>query len=87
MEVILHIPHDIASQMADAGGDLARRALEAFTLDELKAGRITEPQLGEILGLARLQIDGFLKSRGVSEQVTLEDIAQDVADLKACLNA
>ena len=85
MEVTLQIPDAIAAHLTQGGGDLTRRALEAFALEELKAGRITEPQLGEMLGLARLQIDGFLKSHGVYEQVTLEDIEHDVADLKACL--
>ena len=81
MEVTLQIPDAISAHPATGGGDLTRRALEAF------ARKITEPQLGEILGLARLQIDGFLKSHGVYEQVTLEDIEHDVADLKACLGA
>ena len=35
-------------------GDLSRRAIESFELEELKAGRITEPEFGLILGLARL---------------------------------
>lgn len=86
MEVTLHIPDDIAAHLTQGGGDLTRRVLEAFALEELKAGRITEPQLG-MLGLARIQIDGFLKSHGVYEDITLEDVEQDVADLKDCLQA
>ena len=83
MEVTLRIPDDIAAHLAEAGGDLERRALEAFALEELKAGRITEPELGRMLGLARLQIDGFLKAHGVYEDVTIEDIDHDIADLKS----
>src|SRR4051812_24462590 len=64
MEVTFHIPDDLASRVA-AAGDLSRRALEAFALEELRAGRITEPQLREMLGLARIQMDGFLKSHGI----------------------
>jgi hypothetical protein len=87
MEVTFQIPDAIAARLAQGGGDLSRRALEAWALKELKAGRITEPQLGEMLGLARIQIDGFLKTHGVYEDITLEDVERDIADLKACLEA
>lgn len=82
MEVTVQIPDDIAARLAEAG-DLARRALESFALEELKAGRITEPELGRMLGLARLQIDGFLKSHGVYDDYTLEDFEQERAALKS----
>lgn len=82
MEVTMQIPDDIASRMSEAGGDLSRRALEAFALEELKAGRITEPELGRMLGLARLQIDGFLKTHGVYEDYTLEDLSRNGKLLK-----
>ena len=63
----------------------ARRALEGFALEELKAGRMTEVQLRKMLGLARIQLDGFLKTHGIYQDVTMEDIERDVADLKACM--
>jgi hypothetical protein len=66
-------------------GDPSRRALEVFALEEFKVGHITQPELRRMLGLARIQMDGFLKSHGVYEEVTLEDVEHDIADLKACL--
>jgi len=39
MEVALHIPDDVAQAPVRSGGDLSRRALEAFALGEYKAGR------------------------------------------------
>ncbi len=81
----LHIPDEIASHLAVTGSDLSRRALESLALEELRAGRITEPELRRMLGLARIQVDGFLKSHGIYEDVTLEDVERDIADLKACL--
>ena len=69
--------------LSEAGSDLSRRALEGLAIEELKAGRITEPELGRMLGLARLQIDGFLKEHGVFEDVTIKDVDHDVADLKS----
>ena len=82
MEVTLQIPDSIAAQLTQGGGDLTRRALEAFALEELKAGRITEPQLGEILGLARIQMDGFLKSHGIFHEYTMKDFERERAALK-----
>ena len=63
----------------------SRRVLEAFALEELKAGCITEAELGRMLGLARIQIDGFLKAHGVYEDVTIEDIERDLADPRAVI--
>ena len=82
MEVTVQIPGDIAARLAEAG-DLSRRALESLALEELKAGNITEPELGLMLGLARLQIDGFLKSHGVYDDYTMEDFEEERAALKS----
>jgi hypothetical protein len=68
-------------------GDPSRRALEVFALEEFKVGHITQPELRRMLGLARIQMDGFLKSHGVYEEVTLEDVEHDIVDLRACLGA
>jgi len=81
MEVTFQIPDELASSLT-AAGSLSRRALEAFALEELRAGRINEPQLCEMLGLARIQVDGFLKSHGVFEECTLEDFEEERRALK-----
>jgi hypothetical protein len=82
MQVTVQIPDDIGRRLAEAGSDLSRRALEGLAIEELKAGHITEPELGRMLGLARLQIDGFLKEHGVLD-VTIKDVDHDIADLKS----
>jgi hypothetical protein len=84
MEVTFHIPDDLASRVA-ATGDLSRRALEAFALEELRAGRITEVDLRKMLGLGRIALDGFLKAHSIYHDVTMEDIERDIADLRASL--
>jgi hypothetical protein len=82
MEVTMQIPDDIATRISEGGGDLARRALESLALEELRAGRLTEPELGRMLGLARLQIDAFLKAHGIYEEYTVEDFEQERHALK-----
>jgi len=81
MEVTFQIPDEVAGCVIHTG-DLPRRALEAFALEELRAGRITEPQLGEMLGLARIQMDGFLKSHGIYQAYTMEDFEEERRALK-----
>ncbi len=61
---------------------MSRRALEAFAVEELRAGRVDEPQLCEILGIPRILLDGFLKSHGVFHQYTMADFERERAALK-----
>jgi hypothetical protein len=49
MVITFQIPDELADSLT-AAGDLPRRALEGFALEELRAGRITEAQLCEMLG-------------------------------------
>lgn len=77
MLLTMEIPDDIARRLAESGGDLSRRALEGFALEELRAGRITEVQLRKMLGLARIELDGFLKSHGIYQEYTLEDFERE----------
>ena len=81
MDVTFQIPNDLALHVGSSG-DLPRPALEAFALEELRAGRITEPQLGKMLGLARIQMHGFLKSHGIFQAYTLEDFEKEKRALK-----
>jgi hypothetical protein len=81
VEVTFQIPDELAGSVADVG-DLPRRALEAFALEELRAGRITEPHHCEMLGLARIQMDGFLKSHGIFHDYTMADFERERAALK-----
>src|SRR5580658_9270585 len=78
MNVTLQIPDDLAKRLTAVGGDLSRRALEAFALEEFKSGHLTKPELRELLGYeTRGALDGFLKAHGVFEEYTLEDLEQE----------
>jgi hypothetical protein len=82
MNVNVEIPDDIGRSLIEAGGDLSRLALESLALEALRSGRITEVQLRKMLGLARIELDGFLKAHGVYQEYTLEDFEQDRQALK-----
>ena len=83
MNVTLHIPDELAERLAADGGDLERRALEAFALSEYQAGHLTLFELRELLGIpTRYELDGFLKAHGVFEEYTLEELDREVAAMK-----
>jgi len=82
MDVTLQIPDAIAAHLTESGDDLSRRALEAFALEELRVGRISEPELAEMLGLARIQLDGFLKAHSIFQNYSLGDFEQERESLK-----
>ena len=83
MDLTVYIPDDIATRLCQTQGDLSRRALEALALEEYKGGRLTKPELRRLLGFeTRYELDGFLKEHGISEGFTLEEIEQQVEELK-----
>jgi len=84
MNLTVEIPDDVANHLNDQGGDLARRALEAFALEEFKSGRITKAELRRTLGYStRYELDGFLKARGVFEEYTIDDLRRELRDLES----
>lgn len=77
------IPDDLAGPLQAAGGDLSRRALEGFALEEFKARRISKAQLRLLLGFeTRYELDGFLKAHEVWADYTIEDLRAEIATLK-----
>jgi hypothetical protein len=85
MNLNLEIPDDLAQRLGDAGGgDLSRRALEGFALEEYKAGRLTETEMQRLLGFGtRYKLDGFLKEHGIMvEDYTVDDLRREVSSLE-----
>lgn len=83
MEVTLTIPDNIAQILARNGSDLPRSILEMAALEAYREGRLTTFQLRELLGLSRMEIDGFLKKRRVYLDYTIEDLEEDIATFAA----
>jgi hypothetical protein len=81
VNLIVHIPDDLAERLR-AGADLERKALEALAVEGYRDGRLTTPELRRLLGFAtRLEVDVFLKQRGVFDPTTLADVERDLQDL------
>lgn len=85
MNVKIQIPDEIARDLAASGGDLSRRALEAFALEEYRKGHLARPAMRQLLGFAtRDQFDGFLKAHAVVEDLpTLDDLELERQDLRS----
>jgi len=82
VEIIIHIPDDLARSLGQEGGDLSRRTLEALAIDGYRSGRLTEEQVRRILGYGtRMQVHGFLKEHDVYLNYSLEDLEQDMQTL------
>jgi hypothetical protein len=82
MDVTVQIPDDLASCMG-TGSDLSRRALEALAAEEYKRGRLTKPNLRQLLGFETAhQIDEFLRAHDVFEDYTLEDLERERDSLR-----
>jgi hypothetical protein len=76
-------PDDVAERLAASRAELSRRALEAFALEEHKAGRIAEAQVQRLLGFAtRDELDRFLKAHEVWLAYTLDDLERERAALR-----
>jgi hypothetical protein len=82
MDVIIHIPDDLATRLGQSS-DLPRRALEALVVEEFRHGRLTRADLRRLLGFATRQaLDGFLKAHHVPGELTLDDLERDRNDLR-----
>jgi hypothetical protein len=73
MDIIVHIPDDLARILGTAG-ELERRALEALGAEEYRLGHLTAAEMRRLLGFdAEAALDAFLKAHGLSKAATGED--------------
>lgn len=71
MEITVKLPDDLAEHK-NAG----REALEALVVEGYRSGAFSHYQASQLLGLSRLDFEGFLKERKIYEH------AYDEEDLK-----
>ncbi len=82
MNVMVPIPDDLAARFGSEA-ELGRRVVEALALEEYRAGRLTHPELRQLLGITTPdELDGFLKDHGVAKNIGVE-VVQGLNDLPA----
>ena len=78
MEITVKLPDDLA-QHPDPG----REALEALVIEGYRSGALSHYQASQLLGISRLEFDGFLKQRNIYEHAyDLADLEQDRETLR-----
>mgnify|MGYP000901339510 CR=1 FL=1 len=83
MNLTVEIPDDLATRLQAGGGDLSRRALEAFAAEEYKRDRLTKPELKKLLGIeTSYELDGFLKAHDIWIEYTREDAQREIETLQ-----
>jgi hypothetical protein len=83
MNLTFYIPDEIAGSL-ETEGDLSRRALEAFAIEEYKSERFSKAQLRRLLRFETVfELDDFLKEHQVPSPVTAEDVRRDLRDLRS----
>jgi hypothetical protein len=79
MQVTLNIPDDLAAQLAAAGKDPSRTALEALAVEGYRTQRLTEAEVKRMLGYGtRMQVHALLKEHNVYLNYSLADLEQDI---------
>jgi Uncharacterised protein family (UPF0175) len=81
--VTIGLPDELLEALTSGGQDLPRAALEALLTESYREGKIPHSQLGRLLGLqTTMEVDAFLKDRGVELEYTAEDLDRDRETLR-----
>ncbi len=83
MEIILTVPDDVRDEaQRGKNGMGVRRLLEHIGVELYKANVITGPQLQDMLGIDRFELDGVLKAHGVFFDYSPEQLDREVQTIK-----
>lgn len=81
MQITLTIPDNIAAQLG-TNGIAARKILELAAVQGYGSGQFTSPQVQEMLGIDRFQLDGLLKAHGILFDYSPEELAEEVETIQ-----
>jgi hypothetical protein len=79
MTLCIDLPHDIEASLRQRLSNLDEAAKEACLVEFYRQGQLTHFQLASALGLDRYATDGVLKSHGVADEMTIEELKQQIA--------
>jgi predicted HTH domain antitoxin len=81
MQITVQLPDDFAQHPDPAG-----EALEALAIEGYRSGKLSQSDAGRLLGLCRIEFEGFLKRHGILEgSYSSEDLQNDVETLERLL--
>ena len=79
MTLCIDLPDAIETSLRQQVADLNQAATEACLVEFYRQSQLTHCQLAEALGLDRYAVDGVLKRHGVADEMTMEELKQQVA--------
>jgi predicted HTH domain antitoxin len=83
MSLTIDIPDEIESALRGQLGDkLELRAKEDLAASWFRDGRISSRQVAAFLGISLFEAHAFLKSRGASLPMSINDVEEDLASLR-----
>jgi len=78
MFIQIALPDDFANILKENWGDLEHKMLEMLAIEAYKEGSISAGKVRELLGMStRLEVDVFLKAKGVDLHYDLADFQSD----------
>ena len=84
MPVLLSIPEQVERRLRESTPDLEMDLLETVAVNLFRADRISSYELGQMLGMDRIQAEDYLARKGILEQtLTAEDLEEDYQTAKS----
>jgi len=77
MQVTVELPDQVARQWGETPDAVGRHVLEDAAIEGYRAGRLSQRQVGAMLGLDYWQTEGFLQERGVPLNYSAADLEAD----------
>jgi hypothetical protein len=81
----LNLPDALARALGGNTAELPRRTLEAATLQQYAAGKITHAEVAEILGISRWETDALLKAKNVFPAGFDQEFENDLKELRRAI--
>jgi predicted HTH domain antitoxin len=85
VEITIKLPDLLARTLGPTAEARAQRLTEDVAIEEYRAGRLSQRQVGEVLGLDYWQTERFLVERNVALNYSVADLEADRATLDEVL--
>ena len=86
MQVTVEMPDQVARQWGETPNAVGRHVMEDAAIEGYRAGRLSQRQVGEMLGLDYWQTETFLSERTVPLNYSAADLEADNATLEKILD-
>jgi hypothetical protein len=81
MEIVLNIPDNVIERLG-GNGAVARKVLELIAIGAYRSGELTSPQIQEMLGVDRFELDGLLKAHKVFLEYSPEQLEREMETIE-----